>query len=133
MITKRRGEPLRHIQLNGRRKIVALISTASALVLLLALSAVAYLYVDLQWFRSIGLEEIFSTILWTRIGLGFAIGVLVFAAFYGSVRLALRLSRRGINMLIAPPAEQQRILGPPSALGRGEFTGIGGRSGCMPA
>jgi len=77
---------------------------ALPLLLLLASPALASLYTDLRWFRSLGQEPVFTTLLGTQLGLGVAVGVLAFAALFANVRITARASR-GLGGLVLADAE----------------------------
>ncbi|MDH5493790.1 MAG: UPF0182 family protein, partial [Myxococcales bacterium] len=101
-------------------------------ILLVALPALAGLYVDLHWFRSLGFEGVFTTMLWARVGLGLAAGVALAAAIYGNVVLALRLSAGLRPLVLQDPTGQTRIglgnipnrLAMPVSVGLGVLAGL---------
>ncbi len=78
-------------------------------VLLLALPALAGLYIDLRWFRSLGYEQIFTTILWTRVALGIAIGVIYGGVLAANLWLVLKLTTGLKGIVLADPSGQTRI------------------------
>jgi len=96
----------------------ALAILALPLLLLVAAPAVAVLYTDYRWFRSLDQEAVFTTLLSTRLGLGLVVGALAFALFYGNLRWALRASR-GLGGLVlgdggdgtGPQLDLGRLLG----------------------
>ncbi len=61
----------------GRWGKLALISIGVLLALFLVLPPLVSLYIDRLWFQSIGFGGVFSTILWTRVGLYFAAALVI--------------------------------------------------------
>jgi len=93
--------------------------TIIAVVALLVIfgGALVTIYTDWLWFKDLGYQSVFSTILFTRIKLGLLFGILFFAVIYGNLWYARK---------IAPPAppmglEQQFL----ERLGRIARRGIG--------
>ncbi|GAA0985123.1 hypothetical protein ENKNEFLB_01551 [Nocardioides aquaticus] len=73
------------------RRAKALLVTAGILVVLFfALTAFAALYTDRLWFSSVGYTEVFSTLLWTRVGLFVVFGVLMAVVVGLNMALAFR-------------------------------------------
>lgn len=105
---------------------------AAIAVSLIALTAIGYLYVDYQWFRSVGFEGVFTTILWTRIWLSLAVGVLAGAILYGNLRLARRKSRGNGTLVLGETALSEIDVGKtatrlvlPVSIGLGLAMGVG--------
>jgi len=63
-----------------------------AAVLLLAFTVMSGFYIDLLWFREIGLAQTFWGILRTKIMLGLVFGVIFFAMLYTSLLIAKRVT-----------------------------------------
>lgn len=72
----------------------ALIGIPTAIVLLILLVNGANIAVELLWFGSLGIPDVFLTILKTQLLLFFGGGALFFAAFFLSTTLAYRLAQR---------------------------------------
>ncbi len=89
-----------------RRRWWPLAAAGAAVVAAVVWPLFAHLYTDLRWFRSVGQGEVFTTILWTRIGLGFVVGAVVGLAVWLDLLLAVRLTR-GLSPL--------RVAGPPGS------------------
>lgn len=116
-------------------------SPVTALIVLLVLGSMvitptAWLYTDLLWFQTVGQEQVFGTVIVTRLGLFLAGALTTFLFLYGNAAYALRLTR---NRPVLLPKEWagtfaaevltkrnalQRILGWGSA-GVSVFVGLG--------
>lgn len=55
-------------------------------------TALAPLYTDWLWFKDLGYQKVFETILFTRIKLGLMLGLLFFAVIYGNLWYARRIA-----------------------------------------
>ncbi len=103
-----------------------------AALFVLALPAVAHLYTELRWFRTLALDSVFITILWAKVMLGIAVGLAVGLLILANLRLALRLSQ-GLPALFLHDPEgvprmnlgsiAQRIV-TPAGLGVGALAGL---------
>ncbi len=65
--------------------------------LLLSLRSLAVLWTDQLWFSSLGISNVFSTLLWVKLGLGVTFGVAFFVALFASLLLADRLGARDLG------------------------------------
>ncbi len=65
---------------------------AVVLLLLVLATPLSELYLDLRWYQAVGYEQVFTTLLWTEVGLAVGFGVITAALFYANLRLALRLT-----------------------------------------
>lgn len=74
-----------------RRPRALLITGGILLVLFLSTSAFAAFWTERLWFSSIGFSSVFSTLLWTRVGLFLVFGALMALTVGGSMALAYRL------------------------------------------
>ena len=74
----------------GRRARALVITGVILIVGFFLLSAFAGIYTDRLWFKEVGYGEVFSTMLWTRIGLFVVFGVLMAAAVVVNMYLAFR-------------------------------------------
>ena len=63
----------------------------------------SHFYVDLRWFRSLGYGSVYTTILWTKIGVGVAVGLFVGAIVLANLLIAARLTRGTPSLRIAGP------------------------------
>jgi uncharacterized membrane protein (UPF0182 family) len=76
-----------------KRRVLALIILLAVLLLVVSgLPAVIRLAADWYWFRAVQFESVFLTALWTKLGLGIVVGLIVF----GFLALNLRLTQRGL-------------------------------------
>ncbi len=88
------------------RRSRALLATGVILVLLiLGLTGFSSIYTDRLWYQSAGYGEVFSTLLWTRIGLFLAFG----AVLGGAVALNIYLAYR-FRPLFRPSSREQTSL-----------------------
>jgi len=101
--------------------VTAAILAGVAIVMFVVLPAVAHLYTDLRWFRSVGFQNVFTTVLWTKIGLGLVVGLITAAVLYANLRVQ------------DPSGQAQLVLGPliprltlPAALLLGLVVGLSG-------
>ena len=60
------------------------------LVSLTALPGLIRLTASWYWFTALELQTVFLTTLWTKIGLGFGVGLIAFGFSYANLRLAQR-------------------------------------------
>jgi uncharacterized membrane protein (UPF0182 family) len=86
----------------------------SAVLILLALAifglpALAHLYTDLRWFRSIHLESIFTTILSTKLMIACVIGIVGAFFLWANFRIAIQLSRHLPSLYLHDPEGVARI------------------------
>ncbi len=88
------------------RRSRALLITGVILVLfILGLTGFASIYTDRLWYRSAGYGQVFSTLLWTRIGLFLAFGALLGGAVAANIYLAYRF-----RPLFRPSSREQTSL-----------------------
>jgi uncharacterized protein len=124
-----RGEEIR-----PRRPRWLLVVIAVAVFALFAWPAVAGIYTNWLWFQNLGYQTVFSTVLVTKVMLGFTAGLIAAAVIWLNFKLALRLSPeppRGERLFtirgerIAAPdfARLAGRLGLPAALALGAFVG----------
>lgn len=74
----------------GRRARALVITGGILLVGFFALTAFAAIYTDRLWYREVGYSQVFSTMLWTRVGLFLVFGVFMGAAVAVNMHLAYR-------------------------------------------
>ncbi len=74
----------------SRRSRILLIIAASVIVLLLVGARLLDTYVNWLWFGEVGYRSVFSTVILTRIGLFFGMGILVGGALAASLIIAYR-------------------------------------------
>ncbi|GAA3065534.1 UPF0182 family protein [Actinokineospora globicatena] len=74
----------------SRRSRILLIIAAALILLLLVGSRLLSTYVNWLWFGEVGFTSVFTTVLWTRIALFFAVGALVGGALAVSLWVAYR-------------------------------------------
>ncbi|EWC63045.1 INTEGRAL MEMBRANE PROTEIN (Rhomboid family) [Actinokineospora spheciospongiae] len=74
----------------SRRSRVLLVIAAALVLLLLVGSRLLSTYVNWLWFGEVGFRSVFSTVLWTRVGLFFAVGALVGGLLAVSLWIAYR-------------------------------------------
>jgi len=97
-------------QADSRKRLIKrLIPAGIAVLVLLSLPAIASLYVELRWFRSVGYEQIFTTMLWTKIALGIVIGLLYGAVLASNLYLVLKLTKGLTGIVLSDPTGQTRI------------------------
>jgi hypothetical protein len=84
----RRPVPIRHESRRPRPLVLTLIVMA---VLLIGFSLFAGIWTDRLWFKSVGYGGVFSTLLWTKIGMFVAFGALMALAVGGNLAIAYRL------------------------------------------
>ncbi len=78
-----------------------LLPVGAVLALFFLATPLSELYLELRWFRVVGYEQVFSTLLWTEVGLAAGVGLLTAAIVYANLRVALRLSE-GLTPLQIP-------------------------------
>ncbi|MCG8554281.1 MAG: UPF0182 family protein [Proteobacteria bacterium] len=61
-------------------------------LLMFSLPALAHFYIDYQWFRSVGHEDVFVTLLSTKAWLGAGVGLVTLALLLANLQFALRAS-----------------------------------------
>ncbi len=84
-----------------------------ALAAVLGIPWFSSLWVEYQWFGSLGFSEVFQTQLWTRMGLFVVGGLVAGVCVFASTTLALRLSRRSGGWILRDPTGVARMnLGP---------------------
>lgn len=66
-------------------------------VLLFSLRSLSVLWTDQLWFSSLGLSNVFSTLLWIKVGLGVAFGVAFFVALFANLLLGDRFGARDLG------------------------------------
>ncbi len=74
----------------SRRAKALLVTVGILVVLFFALTAIAALYTDRLWFSSVGYTEVFTTLLWTRVGLFVTFGLLMAVVVGLNMALAFR-------------------------------------------
>lgn len=74
----------------GRRARALVITGGILLVGFFALTAFAAVYTDRLWYQEVGYSQVFSTMLWTRVGLFLVFGVFMGAAVAVNMHLAYR-------------------------------------------
>src|SRR4051794_16417410 len=74
----------------GRRARALVITGAVLLLGFFALTTFASVYTDRLWYRSVGYTNVWSTMLWTRVGLFLVFGVLMGAVVGVNIHLAYR-------------------------------------------
>ncbi|CAN5469528.1 UPF0182 family protein [soil metagenome] len=88
-----------------RRSRALLITAVVVIVAIFALTGFASIYTDRLWYRSAGYGQVFSTLLWTKIGLFLAFGVV----FGGAVALNVYLAYRFRPLFRQPSREQTNL------------------------
>src|SRR6187551_1731753 len=73
----------------GRAALGLLVAT----LLFIGLPALAAVYIDLRWYAEVQYDEVFRTLITTKLALGAGVGLLVTACLYASTGLAFRLCR----------------------------------------
>jgi len=94
--------PLPRMSRRGRMTIIVL---AAVIVLFIALGWLVNIWTDYLWFSEVHYTSVFTTQLWTRIGLFFVFGLIMAALFWFNLWLAYRLR----PMLRPHSAEQQSL------------------------
>jgi len=94
--------PLPRMSRRGRMTIIVL---AAVIVLFIALGWLVDIWTDYLWFSEVHYTSVFTTQLWTRIGLFFVFGLIMAALFWFNLWLAYRLR----PMLRPHSAEQQSL------------------------
>ncbi|MBW8751806.1 MAG: UPF0182 family protein [Propionibacteriales bacterium] len=85
-------EPRRPVPLRESRRPRPLVLTLIVMaVLLIGFSIFAGIWTDRLWFNSIGYGGVFTTLLWTKIGMFFVFGTLMALAVGGNIWVAYRL------------------------------------------
>ena len=82
----REDEPVR----TSRRSRALVITAIVVIAAFFALTTFASVYTDRLWYKSVGYGEVFSTLLWTRVGLFIAFGLLMAVAVGASIFMAYR-------------------------------------------
>jgi len=77
-----------------RRRRWLIIAIASAVALIALLGGLSGFYIDLLWFREVGLSPVFASILWTKIVLVLLFGLVFFAVLYANLLIVRRTSPR---------------------------------------
>ncbi|MEM9192651.1 MAG: UPF0182 family protein [Myxococcota bacterium] len=101
-------------------------------LLFVTLSPAARIYVDLLWFKSVGYEPIFTTILWSKVGVGAVVGLVFAVVLYANLHVAVRLTEGLTGVILQDPTGQRKIdvspivarLVLPAALVVGLFAGL---------
>lgn len=75
---------------SGRRARALIITGVVLVAAFLLLTAFASIYTDRLWYHEVGYGQVFSTLLWTRIGLFFVFGAVMAAAVAVNMHLAYR-------------------------------------------
>ncbi|HET7237153.1 MAG TPA: UPF0182 family protein [Actinomycetota bacterium] len=79
--------------ISGRRRVLIVVAAVLA-GLLLAFTALSGFFVDVLWFREVGLSDVFWTVLRTRVMLGLAFGLVFFAGLWVNLWIARRVTPR---------------------------------------
>ncbi len=90
----RKRQPSGHTLRWAKRALIGGLAAIAIIISLILLVNVANIAVELLWFGSLGLPDVFLTILKTRLLLFFGGAGLFFATFFFSTTLAYRLARR---------------------------------------
>jgi uncharacterized membrane protein (UPF0182 family) len=83
-------EPRRPQRQAPRRSRALIITALVLIVLFFGLTTFASIYTDRLWYKSAGYSQVFSTLIWTRIGLFLVFGVLMGAVVGVNIYLAYR-------------------------------------------
>ncbi|HWI43662.1 MAG TPA: UPF0182 family protein, partial [Nocardioides sp.] len=75
---------------SGRRARALIITGVVLVAAFLLLTAFASIYTDRLWYHEVGYGQVFSTLLWTRVGLFFVFGAVMAAAVAVNMHLAYR-------------------------------------------
>ncbi|MBW2465160.1 MAG: UPF0182 family protein, partial [Deltaproteobacteria bacterium] len=94
---------------SGKQLLKWILPMGLLILVALSLPALGTLYVDLRWFRSLGYEQIFTTMLWAKIGLGEAVGLLYDGFLGANLMLDRRLSEGLKGIVLADPSGQTQI------------------------
>ncbi len=89
----------------SRRGRVTLIVLAGVIVLFMFLGWLVNAWTDFLWFSEVRRTEVFTTVLWTRIGLFLVFGALVALIIWGNLWLAYR-----VRPLLRPHSAEQQSL-----------------------
>ncbi|NLO73685.1 MAG: UPF0182 family protein [candidate division WS1 bacterium] len=84
---------------------------AIAVAIILIIRGVT-LYTDYLWMDSVGQAAVFAKLLWTRLALGLAVGVLFFFWLWGNLRLARRPQPQDVTLIgkrLLPEEDRQQI------------------------
>jgi uncharacterized membrane protein (UPF0182 family) len=73
------------------------VGIAALVVVLLSLRSLAVLWTDQLWFSSLGLANVFSTLLWIKVGLGVTFGVAFFVVLFANLLLGDRFGSRDLG------------------------------------
>src|SRR5258706_7599305 len=94
--------PLPRMSRRGRMTIIVL---AAVIALFVAVGWLVDIWTDYLWFAEVRYTGVFTTVLWTRLGLFVVFGLLMAGLFWFNLWLAYRLR----PMLRPPSAEQQSL------------------------
>jgi uncharacterized membrane protein (UPF0182 family) len=78
---------------SGRRRLL-LVVVAVLAGLLLAFTALSGFFIDVLWFREVGFEQVFWTVLRTKVVLGLVFGILFFLLLYANLWIVRRITPR---------------------------------------
>ena len=115
----------------NKKSLIKYLIYAVFLVVLFVLPRLVGLYTDWLWFEGVGFTKIFSTIIGTKLFLGFAVGLFAAAFMYANLRLAAKFTKdRPINVTlleklsipVGMPTVANRLILPVSLI-FGFFTG----------
>src|SRR2546427_1225208 len=82
------------------RRRALLFVTAIIAVIVIVLTALSSLYTEVLWFREVHFSKVFTTMIWTRIGLGAVFGAVFLAAFGANLWVVQK---------ITPPDRASRV------------------------
>ena len=85
----------------NKKSLIKYLIYAVLLVVVFVLPELVRLYTDWLWFEGVGFTKIFSTIIGTRLFLGFAVGLFTTTFIYANLRLAAKFTKdRPINVIL---------------------------------
>lgn len=87
----------------GRNRTLVIALGAVALLLFVVFPIAAHLLTESLWFDSLGRGDVFSTVIWTRIGLGVVVGLIAAAFLYGNLHVATTFSKDLPPMVMRAP------------------------------
>jgi uncharacterized protein len=77
----------------GRRRLLLIVGAVLA-GLLLAFTALSGFFIDVLWFREVGFEQVFWTVIRTKVVLGLLFGILFFLLLYTNLWIVRRITPR---------------------------------------
>src|SRR5690348_9202510 len=85
------AEPAAPRRRDGRRPRPLILTLLVMVALIVGFSLFAHIWTEKLWFSSVGYSHVFSTLLWTRIGLFLVFGLLMALVVGGNIVVAFRL------------------------------------------